>query len=569
MSMPIIRRATELPVTSWNEWDNDVRLVKAAIRALENGIFDQPSMVVEAMGRDDRISGVLETRTGALPALPLMMEPRGDGRQKKAVANELEERFEDFYSDAALSELQQWALLLGVGIAENVWVYEETRWWPQLKVWHPRHLIYRQDTKSFWIQTQEGPREVIPGDGQWVLYAPYGESRGWMHGKVRSLYVSWLMRCWCNRDWARYNEVHGLPIKKVVTPPGAQEDDKNKFVGNVAALGSESTVVTPRVHGGGGPGDTDRYDLELLEATSMNWQTFKEQLDKTEANIAINLLGQNLSTEVKGGSYAAAAAHMKIRDDILQSDAERLGQCLRKQSIAWWALHNFGSAELAPMPKWKTKAKTPEERTAVGTSMDGLGKGITSLRSAGVKVDVDKVVEHEEIPTTGPWEEPPMPETPPPGAPGAKPPAGPRSGQPPLERPTARASIYDQQRDIENEGQRAAAPLLAQDQGDAVVPSAAVEGQTYVDGLGDDGTPQLQDAFSSTLSGVMKAVTSAKDFAHLRRMLLDLYPNLSAEDEAELLHHGMVMAELAGRFAARKEAGMDVEPSEDETDEED
>jgi phage gp29-like protein len=546
MTRPIVRVATELAVPGNSFTFNDmaqVELVRNAIRGLEAGIFNSAAQVVEAMGRDDRISGCLETRTRALPALPLHFDPRGDGRQKQAVAKELDADFEDFFSDAALTELHQWGILLGVGLGQLLWQYGESRWRLKLKVWHPRALMFRQDTRSFWVQSIEGPQEVKPGDGQWVLYTPYGVDRGWMHGKVRSLYVPWLMRTWGMRDWARYSEVHGSPIKKVVTPPGVQRDDQERFARDVAAIGAETTILTPRVTGAGAAGDVDRYDLELLEPKSMNWQTFKELLGQADSSIAIAILGQNLSTEVKGGSYAATMAHMQIRNDILQFDAESLGQCIRQQALTWWALHNFGSAELAPMPIWKTKAKTPEERTAVGTALQNLGDGLNAVRLAGVKIDVDKVVEEQEIPVTGPADDLDREAlVPPPPAPGTAPGAAPGAAKKPtLPRPTARASATDVDE----------------------APPAAIEGQLYVDRLADDGMRRHISAIAGDIKKVLGLVADAPDFATLRDRLGQLYGDLDDDAEAALLHQGLLMAELAGRYAARSEAGLSVEPDEE------
>lgn len=565
MPRPSVRRATELPVVSWNDWDN-VQLVKQAIRSMEMGVFNEAALVVEGMGRDDRISGCLETRTRALPSLPLNLEPRGDGRQKKAVAKELDEYFEDLYPDTALAELHHWGITLGVGLGENVWEFGEKRWLPRLKVWHPRFISYRQDTRSFWVQTMEGPREVIPGDGQWVLYTPYGMNRGWMKAKVRSLYVPWLMRTWGLRDWARYSEVHGHPIKKVVTPAGAEEEAKRRFLTEVAALGSEAVIRTPRVEGSGNA-DADRYDLELLEAMNNNWETFEGLLNKAEACISIAILGQNLSTEVKGGSFAATVGHMQIREDVLQTDAGSLGQCLRKQSIAWWALLNFGSAELAPMPKWKTKARPPETAKARGESLQAIGAGMNELRKAGARPDVDKILEEEEVPVLGPAEELDREDLQPPEAPA--PSAGGKPARPSLPRP--KAALASQKTTWERWSEKFLSPeqkaqlaklqkdeeaaQLAQDTGD--VPPAAIEGQLFVDRLADDGTANLAGAMSKDVKSVLAAIADAPDFQTLRARLVKLYGDMDESTEAKLLHHGMVMAELAGRLAAKKEAGLE------------
>src|SRR4051812_12359230 len=113
--MPTFNPARQLPIVSFSDWDN-VNSVKAAIRQLEMGYFDAAAQVVDAMGRDDRISGVTLTRSGALPSLPLTMEPCGDGRQKHVVAREAKEKFSKMFPDHALSELLHWGIFLGVGL---------------------------------------------------------------------------------------------------------------------------------------------------------------------------------------------------------------------------------------------------------------------------------------------------------------------------------------------------------------------------------------------------------------------------------------------------------------------
>jgi phage gp29-like protein len=43
-------------------------------------------------------------------------------------------------------------------------------------------------------------------------------------------------------------------------------------------------------------------------------------LESCKTEVAIAILGQNLTTEVKGGLYAAAESHMAVRQDIIYGD---------------------------------------------------------------------------------------------------------------------------------------------------------------------------------------------------------------------------------------------------------
>lgn len=536
MARPNIAYAQMLPVVSYSDWDN-VNVVKNAIRQLENGIFDAAAQVVDSMGRDDRITGVMSTRAGALPSLPFQMDPRGDGRQKTPVSKEASEGFEQWYPDYALSELMHWGIMLGVGIGQLKWTLGERRWTHQLHVWHPKFIRWRWDTNSFWVSTMNGETEVTPGDGQWVLFTPYGAMRGWMQGRVRSLYVPWLVRQWALRDWARYSEVHGMPIRKAVTPTGAQGDDKARFLQEVANIGTESIIRTPRVPG---EGDDNRYDIELVEALGRSTETFEKLIDKADTCVAIALLGQNLTTEVKGGSYAATMGHLQIRNDILQADAQRLAQCLRSQALSHWAKYNHGDEELAPTPNWKTQP--PEDKVQKGAALKNLGEGIVAIQATGAKPDVDALLEEHEVPTTGPAQDPPAPTPSPaagsPAASGKPPPAG-RKTLPRPNVPAAKASIA----------------ALADD---AKVPMAAIEGQAYVDDVISEGIKAASAELSGDLSKLLAVVEAAEDFEGLRKELLRVYGAMSSKAMGKLLQDALVLSELAGRFAVSRELGESI-----------
>jgi len=536
-SRPRMVIARELAVTSWSEWDS-VRLVKAAIRELELGNFNSAAQVIDAMGRDDRISGVMSTRSGCLPSLPMVMEPRGDGRQKAAVAAECDDMFEEMFPDDALSDLLHWGTMANLGIGQLVWETGTSRWLPRLKVFHPRFARWKWETRSYWVQAEGGELEITPGDGQWVLFTPRGPHRGWMKGAVRSLYVPWLVRQWGLRDWARYSEVLGNPIKKAVVPAGVEQKDREAFLLEVANLGAENTLVTERVNGAG-DSEANRYDLELLEAVGKSSETFEHLIEMANACVAINLLGQNLSTEVKGGSFAAAKGHQQIREDILTSDAELLASCLRTQALSWWAMHNFGNRELAPLPMWKTREQRPEERKLKGEGLKAVGDGILALKGIGAKPDVDKILEADEIPVTGPAEEVevPVPGSVPIGAPGAAGEGGTTApgGKPkPAKGKVAQASQQDKE-----------------------LPLAVLEGQLFVDEVVDDGTERGRAALTPDLAHLLKLINAATSYEGLKHSLLTAYEGMDRAALAKVLRKTLLLAELAGKHSVLEEVVTD------------
>jgi len=393
---PPRRKATDLPVYTWTEWDS-VDRVKAALLSLEQGQFLPAAQLVDAMGRDDRISGVLNTRVNGMLGLPVDV---ADDKAEK-VTRALKDGRSKMFPKAQARRLLRSGIMLGVGLAENIWTRTETSWTPRLKVWHPQFVQWRWDTRSFWVSTMEGFTEITPGDGHWVMYTPYGDQLGWLDGMVRSLSVPWLIRQWARRDWARYSEVHGLPIRVGIVPNRAKAEDKDRFIEELAQIGSESVIRTPA----GPKDDGTTFDVKLLEASSQSWEGFQALLHVTSTDIAVALLGQNLTTEVKEGSRAAAQVHENVRQDVLEADATTIDDCFHEQTVQPWALYNFGDKEAAPVATYHTDP--PENLASRATAMQTLGNALSGFKTVRAPVDVGQVLVDFGIPVV---EGAPMPD---------------------------------------------------------------------------------------------------------------------------------------------------------------
>ena len=371
----------DLPIAGSRIFD-EVQRVRAAVAQLQQGMFQAPAELAEAMLSDDRIEGIVQTRVDALFSLPLELNPGkgGKDRQAASVAAELQENWERFFPTEELKSLLRWALQLRFAPAQMRWALDGKRWSPRLSTWNPRYSWWRWDTRSYWTATLDGTAEIIPGDGRWLVYTPQGYVRGWIYGFVAPLARLFLMRSFSYRDWARWAEVHGLPIRKAIVPADRPAEEKEQFVSDLLAVGSEATLRLERDQAGVG------FDVELLEAVSQSWEGFKALADAVESNAAILILGQNTSTSIKGGgSYAAANVHDRIREDRLEQDARSLAPVLYYQAIRPWALFNFGDADLAPYPSWSTKA--PENRAATAKTFVDAGTALAAWRAAGLNVD--------------------------------------------------------------------------------------------------------------------------------------------------------------------------------------
>jgi hypothetical protein len=405
--------ATREPSTRSFLGDWTVDRLRSAEAQADYGSLRLAGEVCEALLTDDRVKGVLGARTRGLAGLPLTFEEGRGLRRRRARALRALEAEEDFWAafpEESLVQLLTWGALLGVGLARLVPTERPSgRVVPRLEVRDPRWLRFDPYTREWWL-TVDGGAEVLvtPGDGTWLLYTPEGSNRPWAHGAWRACSRWWLSKHYAREDFAHASEVFGQPIRVGTAPEGTTAEKRKELARDLQRLGRNTSLALP-------PG----YDLKLVEATGRTHEMFDRQIELANVALAIVLVGQNLSTEVQGGSFAAASVHASVRGDIIRADGETLSTCLHDQALTWWAEWNFGDAQLAPWPAWATDP--PEDRAA---KLDGLTKFAQAagpLDTAGV--DVRALAEELGYPLK------PLP--PPPAAPVPALVPPPASGEPP------------------------------------------------------------------------------------------------------------------------------------------
>lgn len=380
--------------TSWTITD-----VRNAYQAMNIGLFDLPSQMVDAIVADPRVQAALSSRTGGLLGRPVEFQvPRR--YRKSDLAKECLRAFRNAWphmaAESILSELQKWTLMMGFGIGQLMWDTGGKYATPFLSPWNPRYTYYHWLLRKYIAITMDTQEPIDAGNAHWVLHAPHGEYRGWMRGIVRGIAQPWLMRAYAFRDWARYSERHGYPIILAKTPAAGDPVQIQQFRNSCATLGQESVVQLPQ-----GVEPQYSYDLDLLEASDGHWEAFQKLIEACSMEITLALQGQNLTTEVKEGSLAAARVHADIRQALLEADARALSLTIYNQIARPFAAMNFGNPDLAPMVEWdvspeedyQVKATTFQVFTNAYLSLAKAGKGVEDLNALakdfGLHLSVD------------------------------------------------------------------------------------------------------------------------------------------------------------------------------------
>lgn len=520
MPAPRVRRV-------YSPWSNvvvqtgwSVSSVRSALSQHEVGDFSSSGMLIDMLGRDDRLgsvdTGVIGTRANGLLGKPFSLNPVNDKRKAKKIAEEIEAVWWDILPESELKVMLRYMWLGGGAPAELVWERKNGRWIPRVKPWQ-LHNLYREEqfdseqlVERWWLQSRSGQVDFTPGDGKWLLLSS-GE-RWWLNGSVRSLAVPWLGKQFAFRDWLRHSERLGHPVIKAIHPAMSADTEVDGWYDDLKALAAETTAKLPANVDGQGTS----FDLQLLEASGQNWQSFEALMKHVNTLYAIHVLGHNLTTEVAGGSFAAANTGNDVRIDYQRSDAETLSTILREQLLKplcseWYS----GGSDLAPWPRWDVEPESNQKEGAETAKL--AGEALQALQLAGYQPrDLDAWAEQYGLE---------------------------------LEPMSAASAAPQKPEVVEPELEPELELRLAS--GDAVGDVLGlVGGQQLVDKLVDEGVPLAVKAMAPDIRKIMHVVdgviAEGGDYQLMNQRLVELYRELRPSKLAALLEKAEILAELKG-----------------------
>jgi phage gp29-like protein len=377
----VIRDLTVSPIEL--EWD--YAGVQSAIHEHAFGMFTRSAALIDAMAGHDRIQSSLGSRVDALLGLDEVYEA-SEHDTDGAVLAAWKEAWPACHAAPeagdTLDVIRRGALMAGLSVSELVWdtEHESGLWMPYLKPWSLQHVWFDIGRRCLIANTEEGAEVIVPGDGKWFVHAPFGIFRGYLQGLVRALALPWLLHSLARRDWARYSERHGMPIFLAKMPAMSNAEDKKRFEDDLVTMGSEAVVTLPQGVDGEG------FDLDLLEAASQSWEGFDRLIIRCESAITLAIQWQNLTTEIKEGSEAAARVHADVKQSAIVFDDRALGTDVDRQIARPFAAFNFGDPKRAP--KTRRDVTVLEDQVAAMQALVSFANAVAALAAASVEVDV-------------------------------------------------------------------------------------------------------------------------------------------------------------------------------------
>lgn len=498
-----------------------------ALTAHEEGNFFDSGVVGRLLLRDDRIASCLETRVNALLGCKEEIEGAeiDDNAKEEQIRDAAREWFPKVCTEAARRALESDKCLYGVAFGEVIYQRTARQWTPVgIKNWDVDHFRWDESRSCYVVNTLDGPKDVHHGEGRWIVYEPYG-ARSWRSGMLLSLADKWLMRQWTFRDWARFTEKLGQGVFVAGVPINSKPEDKAKFLAQIQRIGSNSAVLVPQ---GAGP-DTS-YSLDLKSTNGVGFQNFAEFTSALNVSIAVRILGQNLTTEVQGGSYAAANVQDRVRGDLLEWDEGCESTTLHTGLLEPWTLANYGDVALAP---WSCReTDPPEDEKAKAETRKLHVDTLTAALALSPRVDVEHELEEMGFDLLDPKDV----AEPPPAPPAAPPITAP--GNVPADVP-AKALSEGRGPLIKLSGDNPARFLHA--------------GQTWVNGLVDAATELSAPEVSKVILSIKRAAKDAVGFEDFRRRLIDLAHEAPSKASEEMFERAILLAVGQGTYSASLE----------------
>lgn len=344
MPAPSIRRDRAV-----DEAERSAKSAQAFVAVLKEADVGQTRRIIDlgksSRARDSRLDGVSAMRVLVIASRRFTIKPatghEADPLHRRRIASAtalLKQRrvaFDKQRQHLATATLEPHAVLEhdwhvttintvvdGVSYTESLWNTA-----PQWR--HPRRFVWNDDAKIAKCDVGSDPYDGIPLEnypGKFIVHTPVAGSSDypWKRGALRSRLAGSIGKRMGVTWWLSAVERYGQPQLAVVLDTG----DANLVRAAMTSLrniGPDWRAILPK-----------GVDIKTLDAT-VSPDLHQRFVDWQNTEDAIRILGQNLSTEVKGGSYAAAVSQERVRADILAGDLAELDETINDQwiSLLW------------------------------------------------------------------------------------------------------------------------------------------------------------------------------------------------------------------------------------------
>ncbi len=479
-----------------------VRLAEILREADAGDVLRQMELFEEMEEKDPHLFSQLQTRKNAVTGLDFEIIPFSDEPQDKEIAAFVEEQLRSMEGLEDTENDLLDAIGKGFAVSEIMWGYDAGRVVAtRIKSRHQKRFFWDSLDDSFKVRTQEHPEGLLLPANKFIVHKYKARSGHTSRaGILRVVAWMYLFKNYDLKDWVSFAEVYGLPLRLGKYTPGASEADKLALMQALIQIGADAAGIIP---------DGTTIDFVTTEKTGST-DLYERLARYCDEQMSKAVLGQTLTSDSGGGSYAQSKTHNDVRHDLTVADCKALASTLRRDLIRPLCIFNFGEDKRIPRIQFDCEEGEDLERTA--NILDVL------IGKIGLQVPTSYIYKKFSIPEPEADEEVAIPQT--------------AAGQ----------GVLPFKRE-------APAPSIVLKAGTDAEPGA----QARVDRLADAAVRRGAGCFKKAFAPVLKMVESAGSLEALKAMMEDeeavarLYKAMDVTQAEELLQKVMLYADLEGR----------------------
>lgn len=480
-----------------------VKLAEIFKEADAGDVLRQMELFEEMEEKDPHLFSQLQTRKNAVTGLDFEIIPFSDDPRDKEIADFIEEQINGIESLEDVETDLLDAIGKGFAVSEIMWGYDEghvvVR---EIKSRHQKRFFWDSLDDSFKVRTKDAPEGILLPANKFIVHRYKARSGHTSRaGILRVVAWMYLFKNYDLKDWVSFAEVYGLPLRLGKYAPGASEADKVALMQALIQIGADAAGIIP---------DGTSIDFITTEKTSSS-DLYERLARYCDEQISKAILGQTLTSDSGGGSYAQSKTHNDVRHDLTVADCKSLASTLRRDLIRPLCIFNFGEDKRVPHIRFDCEES--EDLTQTATIIGTL------VNEVGLRVPTSFIYKKFSIPEPEADEEVAAPRSTSAGL----------TGLPFKKEPNP-------------------AQIALKAEGDGGVGT-----QQHIDKLASAAVRHGAGSFKRAFGPVLKIIEKAESLEELRDMMEDnkavaeLYAAMDVSEVEELLQRVMLYADLEGR----------------------
>ena len=472
------------------------RLARIFRQADEGDVRAQMELFEEIEEKDPHLFSQMQTRKLAVTGLDWEVQPFSEEPLDKEVAEFVDEQLKRIESfDAVLIDMLD-AIGKGISILEIAWGVENGQnVIDDIEYVHPKKLLWDSQTDEMLVCTKEYPSGIPLPENKFVVHRYKAKSgHASRAGLLRVVAWMYLFKNYDIKDWVSFCEVFGMPLRLGKYDASASEDDKRQLMEAILSLGTDAAGIVP-----------SSTMIEFIESNKTTSVEIYEKLARyCDEQVSKAILGQTLTSDSGGGSYAQSKTHDEVRHDLTEADCKALAVTIRRDR----PLVEFNFGPEVDLPFFTFDCKEAEDQK------DTVEVYRTLVCDMGLEIPKSHIYQKFNIP---------------------KPETGEEILRPPVFA-AAQESLTVPEEGVEQ---------LKLKDGDAE--------QRIVDGIAGEAAEKSKALFAAMLGPILDRINKSESLEELQETLKDraslekLYEEMESPELEDLLQQGLYLSSLVGR----------------------